>query len=395
MPSTLLAPKPISTVEKAPVKIKPHRPWWRNILELPLALIVAVFALELLFKQVNLGGGEFMEPDAQLGARHIAGKLVSYRMEGFSNDHFSSIGLRDVEHSIAKPANVTRIALLGDSATEGMQVPMPCVYSRRLEAGLNQGLTKPQFEVFNFGTSSYSTVQQLLQFNKLVPQFKPDVVMLMYNRGDSLENIFVPGPGAASQPRPYAYLDDAGKLQIDNQMLKACAYKFRPDPIMSFLRSNSRIYGVMSQTCLQLSIKEHEYRKIVSWIEQLYMKLPFVKDKFVPFEVPYAKQDSIKVTTELLKELHQRSKEIGARFILVMFPNAAGDADYVIQEYAFQKLAAAEGIECIDLTDTFAHAPKERGRLFLEYHFSPAGHQLVADELLKLLQRDGVAAAQK
>src|ERR1700687_5059060 len=98
--------------------------------------------------------------------------------------------MRDVEHTIAKPAGVYRIALLGDSATEGLQVPFDATYGREIERIYAAHGIKA--EVLNFGCSGYSTGQEVLQFEREVAQYKPDLSILLYNRGDSMENIRKP-----------------------------------------------------------------------------------------------------------------------------------------------------------------------------------------------------------
>lgn len=368
----------------APVA-RARRAWWRNLVELVVCSAIAVMLLECLFDAVGLGRSEFMEPDRKLGARHIAGKLVTYHFEGHSSDKISSVGLRDVEHTIAKPAGITRIALLGDSATEGMQVPLTKTYARRLEALLNEGSAQPKYEVINFGASSYSTVQQILQYQLQAAQYKPDIVVLMYNRGDSLENVFVPGPAAAAQPRPYAYLDGHGNLQFDHMVLKACDFKLRPDPVMSFLRRNSRIYGVFSEANLALSINEHDYRKFTALLTNIQSKIPFLDAKVKVYNKPYPAQDGLKVTDALIQELNKEVTAAGGRFVLVLFPNNVGDPDFTRQESYFRKMAEAKHIDFIDLTRPFMNTT-QYGHLFLEYHFSAAGHRLVAEQLNSLIR---------
>src|SRR5215831_19042426 len=50
---------------------------------------------------------------------------------------FSSAGLRDREFALAKPPGTYRIALLGDSFVEALQVPLDSCAAKRLESALN------------------------------------------------------------------------------------------------------------------------------------------------------------------------------------------------------------------------------------------------------------------
>src|SRR5205814_6029316 len=119
------------TKSAAPAARTTNRPdWLRTTLELVVYGVVAIVFLEWFFGFCGVGEQEFLQPDKELGLRHIPGKLVTWRLEGFSRDHFTGSGLRDVEHSVIKPPGVTRIALLGDSSTDGLQVPLADTYAR-------------------------------------------------------------------------------------------------------------------------------------------------------------------------------------------------------------------------------------------------------------------------
>src|SRR4051812_33246218 len=128
---------PLATPAKPSLELpllkRKRRPWLLLTAQTIGSIVVCVFALEMTFTICGVGGQEFLQPDDRIGCRHIPGKQVTWRMEGFSNDRLSSTGLRDIEHAIVKRPGVTRIALLGDSSTEGMQVPLPETYARVLE----------------------------------------------------------------------------------------------------------------------------------------------------------------------------------------------------------------------------------------------------------------------
>jgi hypothetical protein len=72
----------------------------------------------------------------------------------------NSHGLRDREYPVAKPPDVYRIVMLGDSTTFGWGVPVEQTVAKILERELNK-LQVPgysRFEVLNAGVGNYNTV---------------------------------------------------------------------------------------------------------------------------------------------------------------------------------------------------------------------------------------------
>src|SRR6267378_369634 len=76
----------------------------------------------------------------------------------------NSHGYRSAEQSYEKPANTVRIAVLGNSWTEAMQVPLDKNYCSLLERRLTElsCFAGKHVDVLNFGVSGYSTAQELL-----------------------------------------------------------------------------------------------------------------------------------------------------------------------------------------------------------------------------------------
>lgn len=58
-----------------------------------------------------------------------------FRKEGESYVRINSDGLRDRQHTKAKPENTLRIAVLGDSYAEALQVPMEQAFWAVMEGG--------------------------------------------------------------------------------------------------------------------------------------------------------------------------------------------------------------------------------------------------------------------
>jgi lysophospholipase L1-like esterase len=369
-------PVPATTAAPSPNK---HRRWWLIAIESAALAVVGIAGLELTLNACGVGMEEILQPDPVMGTTHIPNKQIVWRMEGFSKDQFNSQGLRDVEHSISKPANAYRVALLGDSATEGLQVPTSENYGAFLQKQLN--VPNKQVEVLNFGTSGYSTGQEVLQYEREAAQYKPDLTILLYNRGDALENIRKP-TDLKAEPRPYFYVDAQGNLQTDNAVLQANEQSLKPNPVIDFLRTNSRLYGVLSHANLTLSINEPHYRKVRSWI-----MTPF-KPRHISRQAPaaYAEQDVWNVTSALISRLDESCRKTGSKLVVVSFPNSVQDPEFGKQIEALHKLGKDKGFSVFDLTPTFRWHPDPKS-LFVKYHFSTAGHKVVSEKIAEHLQK--------
>src|SRR6185295_39399 len=78
--------------------------------------------------------------------------------------------------------NTVRIAVLGDSFTEAMHVPLEQTFWFLLQQKLQQCNAFPgkQVEVINFGVSGYGTAQELLTLRQKVWSYSPDIVILAF-----------------------------------------------------------------------------------------------------------------------------------------------------------------------------------------------------------------------
>lgn len=369
--------KPLQEHPEAP---EPHRPWWLSTLQFTGTLLLGVCVLESYFNFAGVGNEEFLQPDSTLGVKHIAGKRVTWRLEGYSNDFLSSQGLRDSEHAIAKPANTFRVALLGDSATEGMQVPLQDTYGKQLETLLSK-TSQQNVEVINFGCSSYSNGQETLQLEQQVAQYKPDLVIMMYNRGDYIENIRDPNTLKA-EPRPYFHMDDAGQnLLQDDTIMKFNAKGFEANPVLDALRRNSRIYGVLTHTNLALNLNEPLYAKTRNSILKL---LPGAKEQFKHVQAPYVIKDPWMVTQKVIERANNDCKNMGTKFMVVCFPNNVNETEYSKQIQSLAKQSAEQGFGYLDLTPDYIGSNAKE--LFLKYHFSTAGHTVAARKIAEQIK---------
>lgn len=158
-------------------------------------------------------------------------------------------GLRDRDHSRSKPSGVFRIAILGDSYAEALQLPIENTFWAEIERQLGgcPAFEGEKVEVINFGVSGYGTAQELLTLHHLAWEFQPDLVLLAFLTGNDVRNNakeLEPDP-----MRPFFVLDD-GNLRLDSSFRSLPAYKIRQGQlgrIMYAVFDNSRLAQLLNK----------------------------------------------------------------------------------------------------------------------------------------------------
>ena len=95
----------------------------------------------------------------------------------------NSKGQRDREIALERTPGVLRIAMVGDSLTEGWGVPFESTFSKRIERLYAQAGTKA--EVVNLGVGNWNTVQEVQYFLTQGYKYSPDMVVLNYFVNDA------------------------------------------------------------------------------------------------------------------------------------------------------------------------------------------------------------------
>ncbi|MDP2632128.1 MAG: SGNH/GDSL hydrolase family protein [Candidatus Curtissbacteria bacterium] len=104
-------------------------------------------------------------------------------LEFDNNIHINADGFRDNEFSLKKDEGEFRIAVLGDSQEEALQVALSDTWQKVMAAKLSSDLGK-KIETFNFGISGYGTDQQWLTLTQKIWKFSPDMILLAFSPND-------------------------------------------------------------------------------------------------------------------------------------------------------------------------------------------------------------------
>jgi hypothetical protein len=120
-------------------------------------------------------------PDPDTGYALRPGQAIINVREQRAKVTTNSVGMRDRERRIEKPAATFRVAVTGDSFTEALQVADDRTFTRRAERLLNTNDAGAQFEVLNFGMSGAGPVQQLVRARIAAATFTPDALVMLVN----------------------------------------------------------------------------------------------------------------------------------------------------------------------------------------------------------------------
>jgi hypothetical protein len=281
------------------------------------AAVLALLGFELLLRGIGYSAPIWHQPHPELGWKLRPGIAAWFTKEGRAFVRTNTQGARDRDHALHKPQDVYRIAVLGDSYSEAMQVDRDQAFwallPSRLEAcGFASG---KRIEVLNFGVSGYGTAQQYVMLESTAMRYSPDLVLLQFTNGNDVkDNSFALTDDKA---RPFFMLEPSGALRVDASF--AAARSFRrsaslPVQAMRELSDRSRVLQlVRSARALSFMPKAHANRDGVEQGLEPWVLAP-PRDKLW--------EEAWQITEGAIGRIHDYATRNGARFIVMTVPYA-------------------------------------------------------------------------
>jgi len=130
--------------------------------------------------------------DPQLHYHLIPNFKGVHNIETYNPYTINSLGMRDEEIPVVKEKDEYRIAFLGDSTVEAVQVPLEATFVRLTGRALSkcEALKHKKIRTLNFGVGGYGTIEEILMLRHRVWQLKPDAIVLMITpANDLLDNL--------------------------------------------------------------------------------------------------------------------------------------------------------------------------------------------------------------
>jgi len=325
--------------------------------------------------------------------------------EGFSNGLRNSMGFHYPKSRFA--SDVHRVAILGDSFVEAVQVSERENLGVLLEKKLCEEKIRCETEVIGFGESGYGPAHYYELLKLVVQDSAPNEVILLFYLGNDFRNLLQ--EVQETPPGDYIYYRNIGEskdIELDPGSAAVVSYLGE-----SWQRYRNRPFADLPRSLATYLISTHLVRQIPGLIAN-YRKVEkedAVSRGISDFVFEDSPRDlSIKafsLNRELLRKMADLTRDKGVRLRVVtvpFFPRAFFTAqsvadwdlryegyDYLSPERELANQCAAFGIDFLPMGETFRREgwTSERiEKLFFangQGHFTPDGHQHYADVISK------------
>jgi lysophospholipase L1-like esterase len=286
-----------------------------KLLLVAISLIVSLFLVELVVRILGLyqgQAGEFVQPNPVLGWSHIPDK-EGYWTVGERRIHIkiNSLGLRDREYTYNKGKGVFRILVLGDSFTEGFQVPLEDTFCKLLEEKLNkkkkgEDKKKLLFEVINAGFAGVGTDYELLFLRREGYKYDPDLVLVVFCPNDVADN-YRSNDILKDEQNRLAYEKRGFLIRLKGALAKRShAYNY-----IGYVLPNR--FPRFAHVLMKIGLLSSQPIDNASGVEQLH---------YLVFEQEYGPQweEAWRVTRVLFSELKDETAKRGSNLALVSIP---------------------------------------------------------------------------
>ena len=239
----------------------------------------------------------------------------------------NSKGLRDREHSYAKPEGVFRIVIIGDSFMEAYQVPA----AESLPDMLEERLRDRRVEVINLGVGGYGTAQEYIYLKEEGLKYHPDLVLMalyandVRNNSVDIETLFWKDSGHQKlHGRPYAIVHNLEEeitwIHPNKAALDRVAKKWRRKRRIAVWNPFGRLYPTL--------VDEVVTRGIAGLLERASFDSSTTLDLAIGgwmLEEPNHEElwDAAWLTTQrLILEINKLSDDSDSKFALLYVPSA-------------------------------------------------------------------------
>lgn len=287
-----------------------------RLLALSLGLTMAIACCEIGLRILGISYPLPYQTDPYCGTKlqpHFSGWFTK---EGRAYIQTTSDGRRDREYPHTKAPNTLRIAILGDSYAEALQVEQAETFWSVLQSELKScdKLQERNIEVLNFGVSGFGTAQELQMLEHYVWAYQPDIVLLALLTGNDISDNSK--KLSSNQARPFyrleneeLVLDDSFRVHPTYLASNSAAGKFK-----TLLINRSRTLQLLRETLTRW--RERSSPSATTPSTELGLDPIYKKPETADWIEAWS------ITERLLQRMHVRTQEQKSLFGVVTLSNA-------------------------------------------------------------------------
>jgi hypothetical protein len=351
-------------------------------------LLFCAAVLEILLRSTHLLGARraWTTPDPVIGYRLVPGAVY---WSGQENDHpvggrVNRSGWIDNEWDDPARSKAVRIALLGDSFLEAIQVERESTFAALAERLLERARGAP-VELMNFGLSGTTQSEQLLVLTRDALPLSPDMVVLFFYAGNDIADI--DRATASHRQRPF-FVPSGDSLVLDTSFAASGEYAIRR--LVDPLKRRSALVSLLAE---RLAARRQRGGAAPGAIEEYAL--------LCTAQATQRYRDNFALNLRLIVAMDTLLATRGIPFALVVLPlpwyrqetsrrisDAAPDFDPYCFERRLEALGVERGFSVLGLQHAFADADAAGSEPLLWRnvgHFTYAGHRLVAAKLAEWL----------
>lgn len=203
----------------------------KNIFLILLSLITFFIFYEAILRITEIAIPSFVYDDKDFGRTFKPNSDVIFKgAEGFYMGRVNEYGYLGKSYPIEKASKVLRIAILGDSYIEGMQLFERHHFKEKLEKCLSDKFNI-KVEILNFGIGGIDFRDMYFNYTHKAKKFQSDIVMFYVKKSNLLNKEKFPSP---------EYFVENDSLKLDYSFLKSPESEMRQK--FAFIRNYSLGY---------------------------------------------------------------------------------------------------------------------------------------------------------
>ena len=284
--------------------------------------LIFILIIEISLRLLHIEYPIFQKHDEIRGFSLLPNSSGTWSREGEGKVSINSVGLRDFEHSINKPLNNFRIAILGDSFAEARSVDIDKTFWFKLKNDLKfckKLHFEKNIEIINFGITEYGTTQQYLTLQKIW-KYDPDIILLAFFSGNDIADNYK--SLSRKKYRPYFQFNKKNEVEVDDSFLDSKPYKILssfPGRIFIRVSQYSRIAQLFREAYVQSYFKKQNQKNQTQSKENLKKIKKNSSNLYNPINSNWSKAWDIteKILLMISKEVKNKDKD----FILVSLSN--------------------------------------------------------------------------